>query len=170
MGSPDWHAALCSNVHLQRRLWVYRRGHTGAKNKTNDGTNWLVGKGDCVWNLLNIEERETRLGIGQPDFRYTMFGFSLVLLFCSEEFHGLAIVYIAGLEHELSVRARRFPIHPRPRFSTPFLQTTEGTFLNLSSQLSFDEASAFRKVWVLIRLWKQHSVQARTNHEARTSR
>ena len=129
MGSPDWHATLCSNVHLQRRLWVYRRGHTGAKNKTNDGTNWLVGKGDCVWNLLNIEERETRLGIGQPDFRYTMFGFSLVLLLLRRVPRASAIVYIAGLEHELSVRARRFPIHPRPRFSTLYSKPLKGHFL-----------------------------------------
>ena len=38
---------------------------------------------------------------------------------------------------------------------------TEGK-LFISAQLSADAVSALRKVRVLIRLWKQHSVQART--------
>ena len=38
---------------------------------------------------------------------------------------------------------------------------TEGA-LFISAQLSTDAVSALRKVWQLIRLWKQHSVQART--------
>ena len=36
----------------------------------------------------------------------------------------------------------------------------EGT-LFISVQLSIDAVSALRKVWVLIKLWKQNSVQAR---------
>ena len=38
--------------------------------------------------------------------------------------------------------------------------TTEGA-LFISKQLSSDAVSALRKIWVLRRLWKQHSVQAR---------
>ena len=34
--------------------------------------------------------------------------------------------------------------------------------LFISVQLSADSGRAFRKVWVLIRLWKQHGVQAFT--------
>ena len=119
------------------------------EQKENDGTDWLVGKGD-----LRLESSEywgtwdtTR------DWAFPTSGTQCLAAhwsyFCSEEFHGLAIVYIAGMEHELSVRARRFPIHPRPRFPTRFLQITEGAPL-LSSKLSSDEARAFRKAWVLI--------------------
>ena len=36
---------------------------------------------------------------------------------------------------------------------------TEGA-LFISAQLSSDAVSALRKVWVLIRLWKQHKLQA----------
>ena len=39
--------------------------------------------------------------------------------------------------------------------------TTAGA-LFISAQLSTDAVNALRKVWVLIKLWKQHSVQART--------
>ena len=53
--------------------------------------------------------------------------------------------------------------------SGTFLQTlpdlhgyaTEGA-LFISAQLSTDAVSGLRKVWVLIRLWKQPSAQART--------
>ena len=38
---------------------------------------------------------------------------------------------------------------------------TEGA-LFISAQMSNDSDIALRKVWVLIRLWGQHSVQART--------
>ena len=38
---------------------------------------------------------------------------------------------------------------------------TEGA-LFIPAQLSADAVSALRNVWVLIRLWKQHSAQART--------
>ena len=55
----------------------------------------------------------------------------------------------------------------RVSLSGTFLQTakigyaTEGA-LFVSAQLSTDAVSALEKVWVLIRLWKQHSVQTPT--------
>ena len=48
-----------------------------------------------------------------------------------------------------------------PPNSARFSYATEGA-LFLSMQLSTDAVSALRKVWVLIRLWKQPSAQART--------
>ena len=45
-----------------------------------------------------------------------------------------------------------------PEMITPL----KGHALFISMQLSTDAVSSLRKVWVLIRLWKQHSVQART--------
>ena len=50
--------------------------------------------------------------------------------------------------------------HPPPN-SARFSYATEGA-LFISAQLSTDAVSALRKVWVLIRLWKQPSAQART--------
>ena len=55
----------------------------------------------------------------------------------------------------------------RASLSGTFLQTarfgyaTEGA-LFISAQLSSDAVSALQKLWVLIRLWKQLSAQART--------
>ena len=54
----------------------------------------------------------------------------------------------------------------RAPLSGTFLQTlpdyvSEGTHF-ISAQLSTDAVSALRKVWVLIRLWKQPSAQAHT--------
>ena len=50
--------------------------------------------------------------------------------------------------------------HPPPN-SARFSYATEGT-LFISAQLSTDAVSALRKVWVLIRLWKQPNAKART--------
>ena len=50
--------------------------------------------------------------------------------------------------------------HLSPK-SARFSYATEGA-LFIFAQLSTDAVSALRKVWVLIGLWKQHSVQART--------
>ena len=59
----------------------------------------------------------------------------------------------------------RFPA-PSSKLCQNWLYTTTGA-LFISAQLSTDAISALRKVWVLIRLWKHHSVQARHEHEAR---
>ena len=48
-----------------------------------------------------------------------------------------------------------------PPNSARFGYATEGA-LFISAQLSTDAVSALRKIWVLIRLWKQPSAQART--------
>ena len=48
-----------------------------------------------------------------------------------------------------------------PSNSARFSYTTEGA-LSISAQLFTDVGSALWKVWVLIRLWKQPSAQART--------
>ena len=48
-----------------------------------------------------------------------------------------------------------------PPSSARFSYATEGA-LFISTQLSTDAVSALRKVWVLIRLWKQPSALART--------
>ena len=50
----------------------------------------------------------------------------------------------------------------RASLSGTFLQTLPLNGHSISAQLSTDAVSALRKVWVLIRLWKQHSVQAYT--------
>ena len=47
-----------------------------------------------------------------------------------------------------------------PPNSARFSYVTEGALL-ISAQLSTDAVSALQKVWVLIRLWKQPSAQAR---------
>ena len=52
-----------------------------------------------------------------------------------------------------------------PRNSATFGYATEGA-LFISAQLSADAVSAFRKVWVLIRLWKQHNVNMRRGTSA----
>ena len=44
----------------------------------------------------------------------------------------------------------------------PELVTPLNGALFISAQLSTEAVSALRKVWVLIRLWKHHSVKART--------
>ena len=56
--------------------------------------------------------------------------------------------------HTLSIAFR----HPPPN-SARFSYATEGV-LFISAQLTNDAVSALRKIWVLIRLWKQPSAQA----------
>ena len=58
--------------------------------------------------------------------------------------------------HTPSVAFRHLPPN-----SARFGYITEGA-LFISAQLSTDAVSALRKVWVLVRLWKQPSAQART--------
>ena len=58
--------------------------------------------------------------------------------------------------HTPSIAFRHLPPN-----SARFSYATEGA-LFISAQLSTDAVSALRKVWVLIRLWKQRSAQART--------
>ena len=57
--------------------------------------------------------------------------------------------------------APRIAFRHLPPNSARFSYATEGA-LFISAQLSSDAVSALRKVWVLIRLWKQPSAQART--------
>ena len=58
--------------------------------------------------------------------------------------------------HTPSIAFRHIPSN-----SARFSYATEGV-LFISAQLSSDAVSVLRKVWVLIRLWKQPSAQART--------
>ena len=58
--------------------------------------------------------------------------------------------------HTLSIAFQHLPPN-----SARFGYATQGA-LSISMQLSADTVSAFRKVWVLIKLRKQPSAQART--------
>ena len=58
--------------------------------------------------------------------------------------------------HTPSITFRHLPLN-----SARFGYATEGALFN-SVQLSTDAVSALGKVWVLVRLWKQPSAQART--------
>ena len=60
-----------------------------------------------------------------------------------------------GPFHNPSITYRHFPPN-----AARIGYATEGA-LFISAQLSADVVSALRKVWALIRLWKQHRVQAR---------
>ena len=56
---------------------------------------------------------------------------------------------------------------PRASLAGTFLQTVSTDYaaedaLFIFAQLSTDADSAFQKVWVLAKLWKQRSAQART--------
>ena len=59
-------------------------------------------------------------------------------------------------EHTPSTAFRHLPPN-----SARFSYATEAVFF-ISAQLSSDAVSALRKVWVLVRLWKQPSAQTRT--------
>ena len=66
------------------------------------------------------------------------------------------LITITQQTHTPSVALRRLPPN-----SARVGYATEGAVF-IPAQLSSDAVSALRKVWVLIRLWKQHGVQART--------
>ena len=61
-----------------------------------------------------------------------------------------------GLTRTPSIAFRHLPLN-----SARTGYATEGAFF-ISAQLSTDAVSALRKVWVLVKLWKQHNAQART--------
>ena len=63
---------------------------------------------------------------------------------------------IGERSHSPSIAFRHLPPN-----SARFSYATKGA-LFISAQMSSDAVSALRKVWVLIRLWKQRSAQART--------
>ena len=64
--------------------------------------------------------------------------------------------YTDRLTHTPSIAFQHLPPN-----SAKYSYATEGA-LFISAQLSTDAVSALQKVWVLIRLWKQPSAQART--------
>ena len=79
---------------------------------------------------------------------------------------GIARIYIVMYRvqmccacHTPSIAFRHLPPN-----SARFGYATEGA-LFISAQLSTDAVSALRKVWVLVRLWKQPSAQAARKHQ-----
>ena len=66
------------------------------------------------------------------------------------------LCFSKGISHTPSIAFRHLP----PK-SARFSYATEGAIF-ISAQLSSDAVSALRKVWVLIRLWKEPNAPART--------
>ena len=72
--------------------------------------------------------------------------------------HGNQPEEIHVCDHTPSIAFRHLPPN-----SATFRYAIEGA-LFITTQLSTDMVSALRKVWVLIRLWKQPSIQAHSTH------
>ena len=73
---------------------------------------------------------------------------------CSEQWAGIVMTNQTTLRASLSGTF----LQTLPDLVTPL----KGHALFISAQLSTEAVTALRKVWVLIRLWKQHSVWAYT--------
>ena len=80
------------------------------------------------------------------------------LVFREEKRYGLNGGVVSHTEHHFLAPFWQLHEHLPPN-SARIGYATEGA-LFVSMQLSANTVSALSKVWVLIRLWKQHSVQA----------